>query len=87
MMSAFSILAAFLCSASALPEMLFNRRFLPHAPDPESIAWVADKSWYHNFKNITAESFRADPSYFSKLACFVILAQFVVIIWQWRRAS
>jgi hypothetical protein len=85
-MSALVVFAAFLCSASAFPELLINRRLLPHAPDPESIAWAADASWYHNFKNITAESFRADPSYFSKLACFVILVQFAIIIWQWKRA-
>jgi hypothetical protein len=76
---------AFLCSAAALPELLINRRFLPNPPSPESVAWADDKSWYHNFKNYTAESFAADSGYYSKLTCFVILVQFIIIIWQWKR--
>lgn len=74
-MAPLKALTAFLCSASAFPELLINRRLLPLPPAPEAILWSPYRSWYHNFKNLTAESFRADPSYFSKLTCFVILLQ------------
>ena len=63
----------FLCSASALPELLLRRRVLPFPPKPEDVAWQEGRSWYHNMKNQTAESFQDDSSYYSKLMCFLVL--------------
>jgi len=67
------LLFAFLCSATAFPAMLFER-LLPNKPDPMKVAFDPGRSWYHNYKNITSETVRADCQYFSKFFAFVIVA-------------
>lgn len=74
------LIFAFLCSATAFPAMLFER-VLPNKPDPMKIAFDPGRSWYHNFKNVTSETLRADCQWWSKCLAFVIvlLAIFGVI--------
>lgn len=66
-------LIAFLCAATALPELWLRRRVRPLPPPPEAIAWQEGRSWYHNMKNLAAETVRADASYFAKLGSFLVL--------------
>ena len=70
---------AFLISALSFPGQ-FNGEFPPKPPAPEKIAWE-DGSWFHNMKNLTTETVRADAEFWSKALLFVILVQFVIIVW------
>ena len=74
-----NFLLAALCSGTAFPAMLFER-FKPIAPDPSKLEWEDDRTWYHNMKNITTESIRADSQWYSKFLCFVILMQAIGLV-------
>ena len=67
-----------LCSAAAFPAMLVTERLLPIAPAPEAIAWQPGKGWYHNLKNWTTESVRADSQWWSKALCFGLVAMLAI---------
>lgn len=74
------ILLAFLCMATAWPELVLRRRAFPMSPSPDAIAWNGGLTWYHNMKNHAAETVRADCSYWAKTFCFIILVQFALIL-------
>jgi hypothetical protein len=73
------IFVAFLISALSFPGQFFGE-FPPKAPDPERIEWEADRSWFHNTKNLATETVRADCEFWQKCFGFVILAQFILFI-------
>ena len=70
---------AFLCSAVSFPAMLFERA-LPIAPTQAKIAWQWGRGGFHNLKNLTTETIRADVQWWSKALSFVICAQMILIV-------
>ena len=74
------LLLASLCSALALPEMLWNRR-LPNPPPPDKIIWQPEDWWWHNLKNYTTEIMRADCQWWSKVGCFAVWIAFPLLMW------
>lgn len=70
------IIIALLCSAVAFPAMLFERP-LPLPPPASAIAWQQGRSWFHNMKNLSSESLRADCQWWSKALCFAVLVAMV----------
>lgn len=73
-------IVAFLCMATAWPELMLRRRSDPLDPPAAAIAWEPGRSWYHNMKNHAAECVRADCSWWAKTLSFIILVQSVAII-------
>ena len=59
--------------------MLFER-FKPLAPDPMRVAFEPERSFYHNYKNLTTETLRADCQYFSKALPFGIVFPWIVVL-------
>lgn len=70
--SALLLPLAMLCSAISFPAMLFERA-VPRMPPVERLKWEDDESWFHNLKNITTEFVRADPQWWSKFLCALVL--------------
>jgi hypothetical protein len=54
--------------------MLTQERLLPLPAPADKIAWQPGKGWYHNLKNWTTESVRADSQWWSKALCFGLVA-------------
>jgi len=52
--------------------MLFER-LKPLAPPAHKIAWDATETWYHNYKNLTTETLRADCQWWSKFLAFALV--------------
>lgn len=77
--SGMKLLAAFFLSGVSFPGQFFGE-FPPKAPDPERIEWEKDRSRFHNMKNLTSETVRADVEFWSKCFLFVILAQLLLFI-------
>jgi hypothetical protein len=72
------LIIAFILSALSFPGQI--KEFPPHQPAPERIEWEVDRSWTHNFKNLTTETVRADTEFWSKAFLFVIMLEFAAIV-------
>lgn len=74
-----TLFIAMLCSAISFT-VQWREQWLPEPPEPERIAWEHNRSWFHNMKNLTTETIRADAEFWSKALLFVIVVQFLVIV-------
>lgn len=63
---------AFLASALGFT-VQWREQWLPKSP--ASVAPETPGSWFHRLKNVTTEWVRADPEWWSKFFCFIILIE------------
>ena len=59
--------------------MLFER-LKPLAPDPRRVAFEPERSFYHNYKNLTTETLRADCQWWGQFLAFVITSLVVIAV-------
>ena len=64
-------------SAVSFPKML-TERLLPVPPTIDRVAWQDQETVYHNLKNFTTETLRADCQWWSKCLSFILYIQLIL---------